>query len=527
MGGELACSGPRRVYGTAPAAVTLLRRLATLRDVDQHGYRICPGLDASTMPTTVFYSWQLDRPAKTGRNLIERALLRAIASLRDDIELEEPVRAELEVDRDTKGVAGTPPIVDTIFAKIDAASIFVPDLTFAGHRVDGRPTPNPNVLIEYGWALKQHGHGRMVPVMNIAHGKPSSETLPFDMQHLRHPIQYDCPDNADDATRSAAQATLVKTLAGAIRDILKGLPVQEERNEAAHPETIEEAVPVVKKYCRDDALALEWTELLAEEGRRVRAAVDAIEIPNPLTNEYLSDVFDRLSSISGKTMVMLALCARWGTPEAVKIGLRAIRSLGMRTERRGGYQCLNEMRDLPASLSFYAMLIGALDRQDYVLGKMICDASIVQEGTETPFVAGLPMQVLITGTTGWKFLKGFERRKLPHSEPLFLTLKSAFDALGVDQSHQQRSFDEMEAALTIEFAHRRFQKIKNSPMLWFWTIFGEYLFRSHGDSSTALHRKTAERAEMISAGWFGGTQEDAQKAADASTQLLKESSIMF
>jgi hypothetical protein len=38
--------------------------------------------------------------------------------------------------------------VDTIFRKIDGTAIFVPDLTFVGKRADGRPTPNPNVLIE-------------------------------------------------------------------------------------------------------------------------------------------------------------------------------------------------------------------------------------------------------------------------------------------------------------------------------------------------------------------------------------------
>jgi Molybdopterin-binding domain of aldehyde dehydrogenase len=50
--------------------------------------------------------------------------------------------------------------VETIFRKIDKAAAFVPDLTLVSERRDGRPTPNPNVLIEYGWALKSLGHGR-------------------------------------------------------------------------------------------------------------------------------------------------------------------------------------------------------------------------------------------------------------------------------------------------------------------------------------------------------------------------------
>jgi len=100
------------------------------------------------MAETVFFSWQIDRPTNTGRNFIERALERALARINDEIHIDEAERDELAVDRDTRGVAGQPPIVDTIFKKIDAATVFVPDLTFVGLRNDNRPSPNPNVLIE-------------------------------------------------------------------------------------------------------------------------------------------------------------------------------------------------------------------------------------------------------------------------------------------------------------------------------------------------------------------------------------------
>jgi hypothetical protein len=103
------------------------------------------------MPHTVFFSWQVDTETPGGRNFIERALERASSQIGQDTTVEEAVR-DLAVDRDTKGVAGSPPIVDTIFRKIDQAAVFVPDLTFIGRRPDGRPTPNPNV-----------GAGRQVP----------------------------------------------------------------------------------------------------------------------------------------------------------------------------------------------------------------------------------------------------------------------------------------------------------------------------------------------------------------------------
>ena len=122
------------------------------------------------MKTTVFFSWQTDTPTREGRNFIEKALKNAIKKLASDTEVKEAIREELEMDKDTLDVPGSPAIVDTILKKIDYATIFLADLTFIGKRPDGRPTPNPNVLIEYGWALKSLGLSRMLTVMNTAFG---------------------------------------------------------------------------------------------------------------------------------------------------------------------------------------------------------------------------------------------------------------------------------------------------------------------------------------------------------------------
>jgi hypothetical protein len=97
------------------------------------------------MPHTIFFSWQSDTPARIGSDFVEEALGLAVLRLAEDAKIERAIRDEgLMVDRDTQGVPGVPPIVDTIFDKIDAATIFVPDLTFVGKRMDRRPTPNPS-----------------------------------------------------------------------------------------------------------------------------------------------------------------------------------------------------------------------------------------------------------------------------------------------------------------------------------------------------------------------------------------------
>lgn len=174
------------------------------------------------MSHKIFFSWQSDTPTEWGRNFVERALTKAAANLVRDLTVEESIRGPgLAIDKDTKGVSGTPPIVETIFKKIDGALAYVADLTFVGKRHDGRPTPNPNVLVEYGWALKSLGHPRIITLMNTAYGVPSDDSLPFNMKHLRWPIQYHLPDGSDDRAKKQVRETLVGLFGNAIKAILE------------------------------------------------------------------------------------------------------------------------------------------------------------------------------------------------------------------------------------------------------------------------------------------------------------------
>ncbi len=168
---------------------------------------------------TVFFSWQSDRHPKECRNLIENALKAALERISKGMEIDERPQG-LALDKDTKDVPGSPPIFDTILGKIDKAAIFVPDLTFVAQRENGDPMPNSNVLIEYGYALKSLGHGRIIAVMNTAYGKPKRETMPFDLSHHRFPIQYDVPAGASDDERLAQRQQLSQTLESAIRGVL-------------------------------------------------------------------------------------------------------------------------------------------------------------------------------------------------------------------------------------------------------------------------------------------------------------------
>ena len=81
------------------------------------------GYDGFSMKRTIFYSWQADLPNRTNRGFIQRALKDAAGLIASELAIE-PV-----IERDTQGVAGSPDIVKTIFAKISTSDVFVADVT--------------------------------------------------------------------------------------------------------------------------------------------------------------------------------------------------------------------------------------------------------------------------------------------------------------------------------------------------------------------------------------------------------------
>ena len=194
------------------------------------------------MPLTIFYSWQTDTPARLNRSFIEDALKRALRQINASADVvNSERREELKLDKDTMGLPGTPPIVEAIFKKIDGCAVFVPDVTFVAKTDAGRPTPNANVLIEYGWALKSRGHERIVAVMNDAFGEPSWNSLPFNVRHVRWPIRYTLLDGADATARADVRNQLVNELAKCIRTVLDSLPVAPEPTFEQTPSTYDKA----------------------------------------------------------------------------------------------------------------------------------------------------------------------------------------------------------------------------------------------------------------------------------------------
>lgn len=146
----------------------------------------------------IFFSWQSNLPKSS--KFVRKCLDKAIKKLKGEIPAE-----NFTLEHDTKGVRGSPDIVQTILKKIDASDVFVGDLTIVQNADDSSAPaqcqgstspheykrdcyPNPNVLFELGYATAKLGLDNVYIVMDAAHGKP--ENLPFDIK-LKRMIPFD------------------------------------------------------------------------------------------------------------------------------------------------------------------------------------------------------------------------------------------------------------------------------------------------------------------------------------------------
>jgi hypothetical protein len=160
----------------------------------------------------IFWSWQSDYSETTCRHFIRDALADAITKFNAESSIQESDRPKL--DHDTKGEPGMADIAATILNKIAGAAVFVADLTPIGQSTAGKQLPNPNVMIELGWAMHRPGWERVIGVLNTASGA-EVEDLPFDIRQRRI-ITYHLPENAEKGTRRSVRTKLADELRGAI-----------------------------------------------------------------------------------------------------------------------------------------------------------------------------------------------------------------------------------------------------------------------------------------------------------------------
>lgn len=133
---------------------------------------------------TIFYCWQSDIPGQ--REIIREELLAQA------YRLEAENNCHVEVDEDTRGVAGMIPIADAVLEKIRNADIFVCDISPVatiyrkneeGYDIPGieKKMPNSNVMLELGYALRSMHSSRIIALVNTQGDKWHDGEMPFDI----------------------------------------------------------------------------------------------------------------------------------------------------------------------------------------------------------------------------------------------------------------------------------------------------------------------------------------------------------
>ena len=125
---------------------------------------------------SIFYSWQSDLPGNKTRNFIRSCIDDAI-----DLALScETIEAQR--DEATLGTTGSPNIVTTLFSKIDECDLFIAAISLCFTKDQGeKKSPNPNVILELGYAAKTLGWDRIICICNTDYGN----NYPFDIAHQR------------------------------------------------------------------------------------------------------------------------------------------------------------------------------------------------------------------------------------------------------------------------------------------------------------------------------------------------------
>ena len=161
----------------------------------------------------VFWSWQSDLNEDVNRQFIYDCLKKAVKQ----INRERYSVIILVIDRDTENETGAPNIASTVFSKINDCQVFVGDVSIV-KRNKPRAFPNPNVLIELGYAWKCLGLENLLLVANETIGRV--EMMPFDIRPNKI-CRYSLGEGSTKSERDKITRNMTKEFQSQIDEMYK------------------------------------------------------------------------------------------------------------------------------------------------------------------------------------------------------------------------------------------------------------------------------------------------------------------
>ena len=175
------------------------------------------------MKITIFYSWQSTTETKYNRSFISECIKGAIKNIKT---IPEYNSVEFVLQDAIRGESGQVPVADTIINKrIPNCDIFIADLSVTNSDTIDllgdkyKPFQNNNVILEYGVAINAIKLERIIGVLNNQFGSPNKnpDNIPFDIRHLRFPIEYRFSDE-NETEKTEIKKQLISDLTSAFKD---------------------------------------------------------------------------------------------------------------------------------------------------------------------------------------------------------------------------------------------------------------------------------------------------------------------
>lgn len=174
-----------------------------------------------------------------------------------------------------EGEPGTPDVANKIFERIGKCAIFVADITPIGETPKRRP-PNPNVMIEYGFAEKAVTDARILTVFNEAFGDWETDR-PFDLRHKRRPITYQLAERHSEKELATVKKSLTKILKTAIKDIIEAAPLDSSEPVHETPSQKVSRIAAELKFEEDKEAFIADPESVEASDRAFQNLVDLVQ----------------------------------------------------------------------------------------------------------------------------------------------------------------------------------------------------------------------------------------------------------
>jgi hypothetical protein len=272
-----------------------------------------------------------------------------------------------------------------------------------------------------------------------------------------------------------------------------------------HPLSVEMAIALVKRYCRDDKFEMEWAEFLRDEVEKFRRHAAGLH-HDPVQKPQAERMNEIVNSFMAHTELLrraCLICGRWGTTEANRaIGI-AIQSLSFASESLAGDSAYTRLREFGASICFYWNMAGLLGRNYWAAIHDLQKLRLREINGIKDAVMVLPFRWY----EDWKFLKNPERFHEPMSAFLSQTFVAEARDIAVAEARGEELFDKTELMIGLEFAYQRLHSGSGAGMpvgQFIWKRRGQWL----GEELERIEGLSADDP-LFKAGVMGGSKESA------------------